>query len=364
MTNRTMTTLYLMLIVGAIFLGGCDRIVYLGDDQLADQVRPPGDSFMVDPPKAGEHYLGAFHPDAPFDSSHVDEFTNVVGKQPAIMMWYQPWGTDGRSAFSFAAVSELQSRGIVPMVSWEPWNPPDDPRSLENPQINEKFRLRNISGGDFDTYIRGWARDVRELSGPIMIRPMHEMNGNWYPWGGTANGNRPGDFVSAWHHIHDIFEEEGANNVSWVWSVNLESVPDNKENAYDIYYPGDPYVDWIGISGFNYGDTETWSVWTRMTDLYREGLSSLGKYNKPLMLAEVSSVESGGDKGEWFTDAFSTLRNEHPNIGAVVWYDAIDEDKDFRITSSFEATQVFRQEVSQDWVLSAAQITTIEGGVE
>ena len=280
------------------------------------------------------------------------------------MMWFQPWGTDARSEFSFAAVSELLNKGIVPMVSWEPWSPPNDPRLLENPSINDTFQLRKISRGDFDGYIRTWARSARELDGPIMIRVMHEMNGNWYPWGGTANGNRPGDFVSAWRHIHDLFEEEGAQNVSWVWSVNLESVPNSEDNAYDIYYPGDGYVDWIGLSGFNYGDLEVWSSWTDLQDLYRPGLRALSKYNKPIMLAEVSSVESGGDKAEWLTRAFSTLRNEYPNVGAVIWYDAIDGDKDFRVTSSFDAAQSFKQGISQDWVLGTANVTTIEGGVD
>lgn len=351
-------------IVAVTFLAGCDRIVFLGEEVLPDRERLSGSNITVDAPEPGEHYFGAFHPDAPFDVGDIDEFTSVVGKRPAIMMWFQPWGADVRSEFSFAAVSELLSKGIVPMVTWEPWSPPNDPRLLENPAISDTFKLIKIAGGDFDGYIRTWARSARELDGPIMIRVMHEMNGNWYPWGGTANGNRPGDFVSAWRHIHDLFEEEGAHNVSWVWSVNLQSVPNNEDNTYDIYYPGDPYVDWIALSGFNYGDTEVWSSWTDLQDLYRPGLRALSKYNKPIMLAEVSSVESGGDKAEWFTRAFSSLRNEYPNIGAVIWYDAIDQDKDFRVTSSFDATNSFRQGISQDWVLGTANVTTGDGDVD
>ena len=70
---------------------------------------------------------------------------------------------------------------------------------------------------------------------------MHEMNGYWYPWSGLVNGNTPAKFIRAWRYIHKVFDAEGATNVTWVWTVNWNSVPNSTANRYGAYYPGDKY---------------------------------------------------------------------------------------------------------------------------
>ena len=89
---------------------------------------------------------------------------------------------------------------------------------------------------------------------------MHEMNGTWFSWGEASTATRPADFVAAWRHVHRIFDEEGARNVSWVWSINnLESV--GGEDHIAGLYPGDRWVDWVSTSGFNWGTAYSWSSW-------------------------------------------------------------------------------------------------------
>lgn len=81
---------------------------------------------------------------------------------------------------------------------------------------------------------------------PVAISFGHEMNGHWYPWG--TKDTTAATFVKAWRHIHDLFQEEGATNVVWVWSPNVVNpVPSVK---LEPYWPGDAYVDWVGIVGY------------------------------------------------------------------------------------------------------------------
>ena len=83
------------------------------------------------------------------------------------------------------------------------------------------YRLAAIIDGTYDAYIRSWATGMAALPYPVVIRFAHEMNGFWYPWCEQSNGNRPGDYVAAWRHVHDLFADAGAHNVTWLWSPNV-----------------------------------------------------------------------------------------------------------------------------------------------
>ena len=95
------------------------------------------------------------------------------------------------------------------MLTWEPWKPPKIAGKLVPNQ--PRYRLARIAAGKFDRYLHRYARQVKAYGGPLILRPFHEMDGFWYPWGGTANGNTPLDFVRAWRHVHRIFDHRPEN---------------------------------------------------------------------------------------------------------------------------------------------------------
>lgn len=309
----------------------------------------------VEPPSKGA-YLGVYVPPAPFDVEAVDDFEKRVRKDVSIVMWYQPWAPDNRSVFDLGACVAVLRRGKVPLITWEPWDPGTNARALEDPEDQPAYRLSRIVNGEFDPYIRSWARAAKTLGGPVMLRPMHEMNGTWYPWAGTVNGNTPGQFVAAWKRIHDIFESEGATNVTWVWSVNHQSVPDKAGNRYADYYPGDDYVDWTAISGFNWGTTGVRTEWTPWAGWYTRPLRYLTTLDKPICIAEFGSVEQGGDKAAWLLDAYTRIR-DYPDIKAVVYYDAIESGlgrtHDWRADSSASSLEAFREAISPGYYVHA-----------
>ena len=125
------------------------------------------------------------------------------------------------------------------------------------------------------------------------------MNGNWFSWGAGVNGNTPAGFVAAWRHVHRVFAQEGARNVSWIWSINnLESA--GAEAVIAEHYPGDPYVDWVATSGFNWGEAYDWSSWRDADSLYGTTYRALARLGKPIMISEIATTDLGGDpEGAW-----------------------------------------------------------------
>ena len=302
----------------------------------------------VQPPPQGA-YLGVYVPPAPFELTAVDDFRTSVGKDVSIVMWYQPWARSNRARFDSAACLALMRRGKVPMITWEPCVPGSNANTVKNPSKQPAYRLSAINGGAYDPYLRQWARDIRALGGPVMLRPMHEMNGDWYPWSGTANGNTPAEFVTVWRHIHDIFAAEGATNVTWVWSINHASVPSGSSNRYGAYYPGAGYVDWTAISGFNWGTSGPGERWRSFSHYYDAPLTYLKTLRKPICVAEFASVEQGGNKGAWITDAYRRIR-AIPQIKAVIYYDALEtggpSTQDWRVNTSLGSLAAFRSAVA------------------
>jgi len=355
-----------------VLLSGCQAQTPAGPLAERDYVPLPVEAVetrtvplagVVEPPENGA-FIGVFKPPAPFKAEELDAYREISDKHPAVLMWFQPWAESGANQFDTAAVVATLRAGTIPMITWEPWNPGVDSNLVKNPGEQPEYKLQRIIDGEFDDYIREWARAIRNVGGPVMLRPMHEMNGDWYPWGAEANGNTPVQFIAAWRHVHDLFEEEGATNVTWVWSVNRTSHPDVRENRPAALYPGDDYVDWTAMSGFNWGTTRQWMTWMTFDDLYEEPIKFLESVGKPIAISEFGSVEVSGDKAEWIEDAYERIRIEHPLVGIVVYYDnpekGLKGEQDWQIASSPESLAAYQEAVSDPYYVAAPAPTLEE----
>jgi hypothetical protein len=202
--------------------------------------------------------------------------------------------------------------------------------------------LRRIASGTDDGQIRAWAKALRKVGRPIFLRPWWEMNTHWFPWAstpGTADG--PADYVRAWRRLHDIFQREGARNVVWVWSPNVtDASAGGSAHHWRAYYPGDSYVDWVGIDGYNWGGPAWKSFATRFGGA--NGIYANYARRKPIMIAEYGSAETGGDKGAWYRDAAAAIPRLFPSIAALVAWDQSDPRANFRIDSSAGALAGYR----------------------
>ena len=166
----------------------------------------------------------------------VNVFEKSLARRVDVVNTFKKWGGPSGTFASVRPELDAVSRdGRVPMVTWEP---------MPATGSTNAFPVERIAAGDFDAYIDSWADGMRDFGKPVHLRPMHEMNGNWYSWSGN-----PAAYVAAWRHLHDTFVERGATNVQWDWVANADDAPTT--NTMESYWPGAEYVDVLGLDGYN-----------------------------------------------------------------------------------------------------------------
>lgn len=265
-------------------------------------------------------YWGAYQDGAPFNPGAIDQFESDAGKRESIVHWGEPWQMNGQfMTFQTPQFEAVRQRGSIPMIDWSSWN-------LGAPINDPNYTLSQVYSGRYDSYIASWAQAAKGWGHPFFLRFDHEMNGWWqFPWSAQLNGNQASDYVLAWRHVHDIFTQVGATNVTWVWCPNIVS---QNTTPLTQLYPGDAYVDWTALDGYNKAtDASSWlgfgqifglSPWSKMNS-YQQ-LVSLAP-SKPIMVGETATAIVGGDPGAWASDALLTqLPQNFPQIKALVWF--------------------------------------------
>jgi hypothetical protein len=268
------------------------------------------------------------------DPALLDSYARLVGHTPAVVNIGSDWVHHAR--FDPAVMDSIWSRGVMPMWTWMPGDYNMGPSQ-------PAYSLVNIVAGRYDAYIRQFAADAKNWGRPFFLRFAHEMNGNWYPWGtapGNVSKNSHAQYIAAWRHVHDIFARVGATNVRWVWCTNVEQ-PNTGPVMAD--YPGDRYVDWLALDGYNWGGTPG-HAWQTLAQVFGPSYSEVTHLSdKPVMIGETASAEEGGSKAAWITQGFlSTIPQQLPRVRVVLWFDAKVEH-DWRVNSSSASLAAFRQ---------------------
>jgi beta-mannanase len=288
--------------------------------------------------------FGAFTPGDPYgaNTNSTDALQAKITRHVDIVNWYQNWGGGPWiSSVQPSLLAAVSNSNRTPLLTWEPWAPG---AGANQP----KYALKRIVEGYFDTYIRAWADALHATGKPVYLRPMHEMNGNWYPWAGTVNGNTPARFVAAWRRMHDIFVARGATNVRWVWSPNNVDVPGTSANKMEAYYPGANYVDVLAVDGYNWGSTMPqnggWKSFSQVFSSAYNRLSNLG--SQPIWIAEVGSAPEGGDKAAWVRDMFAKAK-VMGRLKAIVWFNQ-NKERDWRAAPNATVAAAFRPDTDGD----------------
>lgn len=206
--------------------------------------------------------------------------------------------------------------------------------------------LAAITRGDLDNEFDRWARDIADFGYPLVLRPLHEFNGNWFPWGVYYPGNQVEDFTPAWRHIVNRFRTAGANNVSWQLCFNRYH-PEFRADPWTNFWPGEEYVDIIGIDIFNRppDESHTWQDFDTLFEAsYQQALTLPG--NKPIWLQEFGSTGQGGDKAAWIRDTFQSIRTRYPRIASVTWFNyALVRTNDWAFDQTPATLAAFREAI-------------------
>ncbi len=289
------------------------------------------------------------------DLDSIQETMRMAEKSGAIVQFYQDWRGEGEgSLFQEEWLRRIQELGGVPMITWMPEDVRDRLSAGRLFEPQEKFALRRIAEGEFDEYISQWARSAADYGEPFLLRWAHEMNGNnmWpFPWVTGTYGNRqyntPEEYAQAWRHIHDIFKREGATNVLWVWCPDTEG----DLGMFDSLYPGDEYVDWVGLDGYNWGEKGNHG-WRTFREIFQSGYNRALEVapQKPILVAEFGSKGDGDQKARWMAETFGVdIPYLFPQIQAVVYFnkDKKDEGNNWLVDSSRVSKEALR------WVLKS-----------
>jgi len=308
----------------------------------------------------GGVFLGVFRETTPF-TAVADSFKADTGITPASVQWFDAWSN--KAAFPVQQAKDLWARGIMLSWTWEPWNPA---LSLTDP---DQITLDDITSGQWDAYIKARGTEMASLGFPIQMRWGHEVNGNWYPWNPALNGNDPAKYVQAYRHVHDLLVQVGATNVQWVWTITNGSTPNESWNNPALEYPGNAYVDWVALDGYNWGKGPSWdpsgNYWSSFDQVFSGAYQTAVSIapDKPIQIAETASSIDGGDKAAWITQMFASIEaGKYPKLRLLSYFDQKKEEE-WQIASSSASLQAFKTGASSSTFKGTGrELALITGG--
>jgi len=290
-------------IIGAAIIAAAATIVTAGrhDKSAATNSPAPAAPHPVTLPANPETYLGVYVNRVPDSYANVTAFTMTTGVRPSIVTYYSGWLEPFQARF--AAV--VANAGAVPLVQMQPTG----------------ISLAAIASGQYDSYLSSYAEAVRAYGRPVIVSFGHEMNGTWYSW--SYRNSSPAAFVAAWQHIVTVFRVVGAENVTWLWTVNIidsqAGIP-----APGPWWPGSSYVTWVGIDGYYTEPSMTFAPLFGPTIVAVRTLTG-----DPILIAETGVAPAAGQPTK-IANLFAGIRAY--GLLGFMWFDA-EGMEDWRLTS-------------------------------
>jgi beta-mannanase len=190
----------------------------------------------------------------------------------------------------------IYNRGMLPVISLEPWH---------KKELNNDVLL-DIKSAKYNGYFDEFFEILNSKKYPIFLRFAHEMNGQWYPWGAISGTQSGANYTSTYRYLFNRYD---TNNVYWIWSVNR--VDGLKSNVND-FYPGDKFVDLIGISAYSRGQTTP-------EGLIKKTLNELAEFSeKPIWLTEFG-LRNDENSGNWINYYCSLIKTN--SLEGIIFFE-------------------------------------------
>ena len=264
-------------------------------------------------------YFGVYDKDNPHSYRRINQFAQAAGVKPNIVLYYA--GLSGGLQMSLADLA--QANGATVAIYLDPVG-----------RTGKGVSLSKIVNGHYDSHLKYFADQVRTFGRSVIISFGHEMNGDWYPWGYTKQS--PAIWVKAWRHIVNLFRKEGADNVTWMWTINGLSPG---EGPIRDWWPGDKYVDWTAFDAYYYHADQTF------TSTFGPTIAAIRKITKkPILIGETAVGQVAGQAAK----IPGLIAGVHrARLLGFIWFDIPQSGsiyhQDWRLETNPAALTAFRQ---------------------
>ena len=271
--------------------------------------------------------IGAIVPGFP-PPGGLESFETQIGGRLDVVGWFQHW--DHKIVSDQLLILCQQNNPRIPYITWEPWHGDGE----GNP-----FPLTEIAAGQYDGFIRkSWLQIYQACPNKeILVRPMHEMNTKpgdapWYPWQGD-----PETYIAAWRRIVGIAREV-APNTHWIWGLTKSS---NNLQYAELYYPGDEWVNYIGVTMNQYWSSSNGRTWASFNESYSEVRPYLVQFGKPVFVAEVATGEGPkvDSKAQFVAELFEA-QTQFPEVIGFVWLNNPSSKEDKNVIFLVDSSEV------------------------
>ena len=289
-------------------------------------------------------YFGAYAPPRKTEDpmGGIRRLESQIGRQLAIdheyYLWNEPIPTPRQTWDA--------SSGRLPFIDW-------NARNTDGSAVP----WSQIANGSQDAWIIQRANAFKAFGSPIYLAFHHEPEDDLATWG------TPADYAAAFRHVVDVFRSQGVSNVAFVWDMMNWTFDPRSGRDPNAYYPGDGYVDIIGVDGYNTYPGKVGTSWESFHQIFQSANDFAFNHNKPWMAVETGTEEDPqqpGRKGQWFRDVIATAKS-WPLLKAFIYFDTIKGQEDWSVESSASSAAGFAA-LGRDPSMSAtpARITPTE----
>jgi mannan endo-1,4-beta-mannosidase len=267
-------------------------------------------------PLAGPPLLGVYP--AGHGYGPVASFAKAAGRQPNFVEYLSRWD----EPFPTSYARTLQRHRTIVMVQIDP----------------TYASVKRIAAGGYDGYLSSYAQSVRDFGHAVIIGFGHEMNAPWYSWG--YEHTTSATFVAAWRHIVALFRALGADNVTWLWTINADQAG---TGPIASWWPGAHYVTWVGIDGYYYRPSDTFAR------VFGHTINQVRTFTRGPILLSGTAVAPGPGQLAGILNLFRGMRR-YQTLG-LVWFDQTTQATrtsyvDWRLEDSAPAKAAFRRAIS------------------
>jgi cellulose synthase (UDP-forming) len=231
-------------------------------------------------------------------------------------------------------LASIEQRNRIPLITVEPW-------ADATQEATTGTLFDDILAGEYDPILETFAETVRDSGTHVFVRWGHEMENliGRYPWITRDHAL----FIKVYRHVVDELRSR-ADNIVFVWSP-----AGNRECP--AYWPGDEYVDVVGLSILCFPDWERrqYGRTRSFEEMFSEKYDRVSRFGHPVMIAEFGVAGSNGHQLAWLREAFAGL-SDYPLLKSIVFYfsrdidgawgqDLATPDWRFRLTTLDEAKQ-------------------------